>query len=203
MATHSSVLAWRIPGTGEPGGLPSLGSHRVGHDWHDLAAACYTVDSLWKWNQKVSQSCLTLCDPMDLVHATLQARILEWVAYPFSRGSSQPRNRTGVFCIADEFFTNWTMRKVDSLWLGLLPVSPVVASGHKKQRLTDAGGKCTEIGRRETVKDHRLCLLCSAIPCLTVCSKDILAKMQSDNCTRLFIMVVFLIAKNGINPDIS
>ena len=39
MATHSSVLAWRIPGTGEPGGLPSLGSHRVGHDWSDLAAA--------------------------------------------------------------------------------------------------------------------------------------------------------------------
>ena len=39
MATHSSVLAWRIPGTLEPGGLPSLGSHRVGHDWSDLAAA--------------------------------------------------------------------------------------------------------------------------------------------------------------------
>jgi len=39
MATHSSVLAWRIPGTGEPVGLPSVGSHRVGHDWHDLAAA--------------------------------------------------------------------------------------------------------------------------------------------------------------------
>ena len=38
MATHSSVLAWRIPGTGEPGGLSSLGSHRVGHDWSDLAA---------------------------------------------------------------------------------------------------------------------------------------------------------------------
>ena len=38
MATHSSVLAWRIPGTGEPGRLPSLGSHRVGHDWSDLAA---------------------------------------------------------------------------------------------------------------------------------------------------------------------
>ena len=39
MATHSSVLAWRIPGTGEPGGLPSMGSHRVGHGWSDLAAA--------------------------------------------------------------------------------------------------------------------------------------------------------------------
>ena len=38
MATHSSVLSWRIPGTGEPGGLPSLGSHRVRHDWSDLAA---------------------------------------------------------------------------------------------------------------------------------------------------------------------
>ena len=38
MATHSSVLAWRIPGTGEPGGLPSVGSHRVGHDSSDLAA---------------------------------------------------------------------------------------------------------------------------------------------------------------------
>ena len=39
MATHSSVLAWRIPGTAEPGGLPSMGSHRVGHDSSDLAAA--------------------------------------------------------------------------------------------------------------------------------------------------------------------
>ena len=38
MATHSSVLAWRIPGMGEPGGLPSMGSHRVGHNWSDLAA---------------------------------------------------------------------------------------------------------------------------------------------------------------------
>ena len=39
MATHSSVLAWRIPGTGEPGGLLSMGSHRVRHHWSDLAAA--------------------------------------------------------------------------------------------------------------------------------------------------------------------
>ena len=39
MATHSSILAWRIPGTGEPGGLSSMGSHGVGHDWSNLAAA--------------------------------------------------------------------------------------------------------------------------------------------------------------------
>ena len=44
MATHSSVLAWRIPGTGEPDGLPSMGSHRVGHDWSDLAAAAAAVN---------------------------------------------------------------------------------------------------------------------------------------------------------------
>ena len=39
MATYSSVLAWRIPGMAEPGGVPSMGSHRVGHNWSDLAAA--------------------------------------------------------------------------------------------------------------------------------------------------------------------
>ena len=47
MATHSSVLAWRIPGTGEPGRLPSTGSHRVEHDWSDLAAATPFLSFLW------------------------------------------------------------------------------------------------------------------------------------------------------------
>ena len=46
-ATHSSFLAWRIPGTGEPGGLPSVGSHRVRHDWSDLAATAAS-DSILK-----------------------------------------------------------------------------------------------------------------------------------------------------------
>ena len=56
---------------------------------------------------KVTQSCLTLCDPMDyIVHGILQARILEWVVVPFSRGSSQPRNPTRVSCIMGRFFTN-------------------------------------------------------------------------------------------------
>ena len=80
MATHSSVLAWRIPGTAEPSGLPSMGSHRVGHDWSDLAAAaavymhhrmllspqnkwssdsCYHMDGPWrhhdKWNKPVTK----------------------------------------------------------------------------------------------------------------------------------------------------
>ena len=53
------------------------------------------------------QSSLTLCDPMDYtVHEILQARILEWVAFPFSRGSSQTRDQTQVSHIAGEFFTS-------------------------------------------------------------------------------------------------
>ena len=48
MATHSSVLSWRIPGTGKPGGLPSVGSHRVGHDWSDLANVL-AWQELGKW----------------------------------------------------------------------------------------------------------------------------------------------------------
>ena len=51
MATHSSVLAWRIPGTGEPDGLPSIESHRVGHDWSDLAAAAAAL-LLKMWERK-------------------------------------------------------------------------------------------------------------------------------------------------------
>ena len=60
---------------------------------------------------KATQSCLTLCDPMDCslsgfsVHGIFQARILEWVAIPFSRGSSQPRDQTQVSCISGECFT--------------------------------------------------------------------------------------------------
>ena len=46
MATHSSVLAWRIPGMGKPGGLLSMGLHRVGHDWRDLAAAAALIKSV-------------------------------------------------------------------------------------------------------------------------------------------------------------
>ena len=48
MATHSSVLTWRIPGTGEHGGLPTMGSHRVGHDWSDLASAAAAARNLEK-----------------------------------------------------------------------------------------------------------------------------------------------------------
>ena len=65
----------------------------------------------------VTQSYPTLCDPMDhslpgsSVHGILQARILEWVAMPSSRGSFQPRDQTQVSCIVDRFFTDWATRE--------------------------------------------------------------------------------------------
>ena len=78
MATYSSVLAWRNPGMGEPGGLPSLESHRVGHDWRDLAAAAWTAACQAPLSSAVSHSVfqfmsielvvlsnhLTLCHPL-------------------------------------------------------------------------------------------------------------------------------------------
>ena len=66
-----------------------------------------------KWSEvKVAESCQTLCDPMDyIVHGILQARILEWVAFPSSRGSLQPRDRTQVSHIAGGFFTSWATRE--------------------------------------------------------------------------------------------
>ena len=70
MATRSSVLAWRIPGTGEPGGLPSMGSHRVGHDWSDSSSSSRKWKSLshvrlftTEWNspgQNIGVSSLSL-----------------------------------------------------------------------------------------------------------------------------------------------
>ena len=85
----------------------------------------------WNWREisilmsewvKVTQSCLILCDPMDYtVHGIFQARILKWVAFPFSRGSCQPRNRTQVSRFAGRFFITreshkgfWTTR--DASW---------------------------------------------------------------------------------------
>ena len=66
---------------------------------------------------KVAQSCLTLCNPIDYkVHGILQARILQWVAFPFSRLSSQPRDWTQVSCIAGGFFTSWATREAQEHW---------------------------------------------------------------------------------------
>ena len=94
-------------------------------------------------NTLVAQFCLTLCDPMDCslpdpsVHGILQARILEWVAMPSSRGSSLPRSQTWVSCIAGRFFTTELPEKTPkSLYLSLnlksskpLPALPYLHAG--------------------------------------------------------------------------
>ena len=67
-----------------------------------------------------SESCSVASDSL-WPHGILQARILEWVAFPFSRGSSWPRNWTGVFCTARGFFTNWATREA-SISLTLVKV---------------------------------------------------------------------------------
>ena len=102
MATHSSVLAWRIPGTGEPGGLPSMGLQS-------------RTRLKWLSSSSVSHSVMSLCSPMDCsppgssVHGILQARILEWIAIPFSRGSSWPRDQIQVSHTAGRFFIIWAI----------------------------------------------------------------------------------------------
>ena len=79
---------------------------------------------------EVAQSCLTLCDPMDCslpgssVHVIFQARVLEWVAISFTRGSSHPRGWTWVSCIAGGFFTIWAPREAKTLYLAKTRVAP-------------------------------------------------------------------------------
>ena len=80
---------------------------------------CESVSEMWNESESVSltQSCLTLCNPADCspagssVHGIFQARTLEWVAIPFSRGSSQPRDWTQAFNITGIFFTSWATRE--------------------------------------------------------------------------------------------
>ena len=65
-----------------------------------------------KLKVKDTQLCPTLCDPMDYtVHGILQPRVLEWLAFPFSRRPSQPRDQTQVSRIAGGFFTSWATKE--------------------------------------------------------------------------------------------
>ena len=80
-----------------------------------------TSHTLYKWSE-ITQSCLTLCDPVDCsppgssVHGILQARILEWVATSFFRGSSRPRDWTQVSHIAGRHFNLWATREAHTLY---------------------------------------------------------------------------------------
>ena len=82
MATHPSVLAWRMLGTGEPGGRPSMGSHRVGHDWSDLAAAAAAAAaSQLRFTFESVCSCMLLKSNLNLwpPKSNLPGLILNWI----------------------------------------------------------------------------------------------------------------------------
>ena len=90
---------------------PPVKSHVFFFSKFSMTVSVFSLESFahlhLKVKVEVAQSCLTLCDPVDYaVHGVLQARTLERVAFPFSRGSSQARDQTGVSCIVSRFFTS-------------------------------------------------------------------------------------------------
>ena len=91
---------------------------------------------------KVIQLCPALCNPMDYtVHGIFQARLLEWVAVPFSRGSSQPRDQTQVSHIAGRFFTSWPPRKPKILEWVAYPFSSGSSWPRNRTRVSCFAGK--------------------------------------------------------------
>ena len=114
IATILPSLAQVFPPVGCLHGSPRQNYNRSSHStWYSISSACLQAFLC----VCVSQSCLILCNPMDhsppvsCIHGTLQGRILEWVAIPFSRGSSQPRDRTQVTYTAGRFYTVWATRE--------------------------------------------------------------------------------------------
>ena len=92
----------------------ALGPPPGDHSWPCPASSCHAVVKV-----KVTQSCLTLCNPMEYtVHGILQARIMEWIAFPFTRGSSQPKDWTHISkspALAARFFTTSTTWEAHSI----------------------------------------------------------------------------------------
>ena len=120
MATHSSVLAWRIPGTGEPGGLPSMGSHRVGHDWSDLAAAA-AASGYFYWAAGLQFHCKNCCTPNTLLprkHGS-QAASTFW-GYRVPRAHQMPSHSFSVSWFTFLLFGFFCSQSRDSWTIGAL-----------------------------------------------------------------------------------
>ena len=114
-AAHSSVLAWRIPGTGEPGGLPSTGSHRVGHDWSDFAAA---------WDLRASQVALVVKNLLTSAGGTRKmCSVPGWRRFP-GGGQGNPLQYSCLYPRA-------TLHAVAKHWRGLEQLSMHTRVGPK------------------------------------------------------------------------
>ena len=156
--------------------------------------------SLNHWTQcqvkvKVAQLCPTLCNPMYFtVHGILQARILDWAAYPFTSGSFQPRNQTGVTCIAGGFFNNWAMRvrstlqnqSVQSLSYVRLFATPWTAMCQASLCITNSWSllKVMSIAlvmsSNHLILCHPLLLLLSIFPSIRVFSNELVVQVVKE-----------------------
>ena len=89
-------------------------------NWFKIGKGVKAVYCHPAWKKvKVTQSCPTLYDPMDYtVHGIIQARLMEWVSVPFSRGPSQPRDQTQVSHIAGRLFISWIIKEAKEYWSG-------------------------------------------------------------------------------------
>ena len=141
MSQNNHLIGVWMPGSFEP---PEMGGSEETN--HAAAAA------------KSCQSCPTLCYPLDCsppgssVHGILQPRILKWVAIPFSRGSSQPRERTQVPCIAGGFFTTsatWEARSNSSLENSLEEGGAGSPFSRRKERWSPSSEGSDQGGGRE------------------------------------------------------
>ena len=129
MATHSSVLAWRIPGMGEPGGLPSMGSHRVGHDWSDLAAAAavlcvwtpsYSHSGFCKFSLLFSSMSSVVCCPASWLHWLRTSRRPSH-AYKLCFMPFLQLPATSLFLLPISLNSSWLLYCTLSCNLSLLP----------------------------------------------------------------------------------
>jgi len=131
---YFGTITWKLPGPFLPaphplphhaGSLTNFSRKAGSVHGSELGSVNFNA---WK-KVKVAQSCLTLCHPTDYtVHGILEARILEWVAVPFSKGSSQPRDRTQVSRLAGRLFTSWVTREAQDMSTNLKVLSISVLS---------------------------------------------------------------------------
>ena len=139
MATHSSVLAWRIPGTGEPGGLPSLGSHRVGHDCSDLAVAAVSCSMCISSTIELGSSCNSLL----LVVRSTTVWAMDWICV-------SPK----FICSKLNFSVMLFGGKAFGMWLGPEGRALITRLMPLQKRLTEIPGsftKCRTLKKKKKV----------------------------------------------------
>jgi len=108
MATHSSVLPWRIPGMGEPDGLPSMGSHRVGHDWSDLAAGA--AEKLKKKQSVMNNTTTEMKNTLEGCISELEDRKVEITKAEQNKEKRTKRNK-------DRCRDLWDNTKHTNIWI--------------------------------------------------------------------------------------